>query len=74
MVEVGSYRTRGDAELAQVTLAVEGIPSVIAADDAGGAYPFDLTGGARLLVDETEAEYAAAILADPSNAHGEEQR
>jgi hypothetical protein len=28
-----------------VTLAAAGIPSVIAADDAGGAYPFDLSGG-----------------------------
>jgi hypothetical protein len=74
MVEVGAYRTRSDAELAQARLAIEGIPSVVAADDAGGAYPFDLTGGARLLVDEAGAEYAAAILADPAHAHGKEQR
>jgi hypothetical protein len=64
MVEVSSYPTRAEAELAQTALAVEGITSVIAADDAGGAYPFDLTGGASLLVDEADVQFAAAILAD----------
>ena len=62
MVEVGVYRTRSDAELAQAALAAAGIQSEIAADDAGGAYPFDLSGGARLLVDEMDAEDSAAIL------------
>ena len=62
MVVVGTYNTRSDAELAQATLAAAGIPSVISADDAGGAYPFDLTGGARLLVDDADAEDAAAVL------------
>jgi Putative prokaryotic signal transducing protein len=66
MVEAGTYNTRSDAELAQATLAAAGIPSVITADDAGGAYPFDLTGGARVLVDETDAEDAAAVLATAS--------
>jgi cell division protein FtsN len=66
MVEVGSYNTRSDAELAQATLAAAGIPSVISADDAGGAYPFDLTGGARVLVDEVDAADAAAVLATAS--------
>jgi hypothetical protein len=63
MFEVGTYPTRTDAELAQSALAAAGIPSVLEADDAGGAYPFDLTGGARLLVDEADAESAAAVLA-----------
>jgi hypothetical protein len=62
MVQAGAYPTRSDAELAQAALAAAGIPSVIAADDAGGAYPFDLTGAARLLVDEADAEDAAAVL------------
>jgi hypothetical protein len=63
MIPVGIYPTRSDAELAQTALEAAGIPSVIASDDAGGAYPFDLTGGgARLLVDEADAEDAAAIL------------
>jgi hypothetical protein len=66
MIEVGTYATRSDAELAQATLAAAGIPSVIAADDAGGAYPFDLSGGARVLVDEVDAEDAAAVLSTAS--------
>jgi Putative prokaryotic signal transducing protein len=64
MITVGAYPTRSDAELAQTALTAAGIQSVVAADDAGGAYPFDLTGGARLLVDEADAEFAAAILAE----------
>jgi hypothetical protein len=74
MVEVGAYPTRSDAELAQTALAAFGIASVVAADDAGGAYPFDLTGGARLLVDAADAEDAAAILSEPSDANQREQR
>ena len=62
MIEVGVYPTRNDAELAQATLAAAGIPSVLSADDAGGAYPFDLSGGARLLVDEADAEDATTLL------------
>jgi hypothetical protein len=65
MIPVGTYPLRSDAEFAQATLEAAGIPSVISSDDAGGALPFDLTGGgARVLVDEADAEAAAAILAD----------
>lgn len=63
MIVVGTYPTRADAELAQAALEVEGIQSVVSSDDAGGAYPFDLSGGARLVVSEEDAERAAAILA-----------
>lgn len=73
MVVVGAYPTRSDAELAQTALAAAGIPSVLAADDAGGAYPFDLSGGARLLVDEADAEAAAAVLSDQPFASRKEQ-
>jgi len=66
MIEIATYTTRSDAELAHATLAAAGIPSVISADDAGGAYPFDLSGGARVLVDEADARDAAAVLATPS--------
>jgi hypothetical protein len=62
MVEVGTCATRSDAELAQATLVAAGIASRLRADDAGGAYPLDLTGGARLLVDEADVELAAEIL------------
>ena len=37
---------------------------MLEADDAGGAFPFDLTGGARLLVDEADDEDAAAVLSE----------
>jgi Putative prokaryotic signal transducing protein len=60
------------AELAQTALTAAGIPSVVAADDAGGAYPFDLTGAARLLVDEADAEDAAELLQSGSHADREE--
>ena len=73
MVEVGAYPTRSEAELAQTALAAAGITSVLAADDAGGAYPFDLTGAARLLVDEADAEDAAAVLSERSDASRKEQ-
>ena len=74
MVEVGVYRTRNDAELAAAALAGAGIPSVLTADDAGGAYPFDLSGGALLLVDEADAEEAVAILGGQSQLHRRKRR
>lgn len=73
MVEVGVYPTRSDAEFAATALTGAGIPSVVAADDAGGAYPFDLSGGAILRVDEADAEEAVAILAGRSQPHRREQ-
>ena len=74
MVQVGSYTTRSDAELAQTALAAAGIQSVVTSDDAGCAYPFDLTGGARLLVDEVEAEDAEAVLSGDPQAQRTERR
>ena len=73
MVQVGAYSSRSDAELAQTALAAAGIPSVVAADDAGGLYPFDLTGAARLLVDEADAEDAAAVVGGRSTSYRKEQ-
>ena len=72
MVEIGSFTTRSGAELAQSALSAAGIASVIEADDAGGAYPFDLSGGARLLVDEADAEASAAIVAGKSTDREEQ--
>ena len=66
MIAVATYPTRTDAELAQAALDAEGIAALVSSDDAGGAYPFDLGGGARLLVAEADAERATAILA-PAN-------
>jgi Putative prokaryotic signal transducing protein len=61
-VEVGVYRTRSEAEIAQGALAAAGIESFVSADDAGGMIPFDLSGGVRLLVEDADAEEAASIL------------
>ena len=63
MIEVGAYSTRQEAELAQAALAASGIAAVLDADDAGGALGLDLGGGARLIVEDRDAELAAAILA-----------
>jgi hypothetical protein len=73
MIQVGAYATRSDAELAQAALAAAGIPSVVAADDASSAYPFDLTGGVHLLVDEGDAEDAAEVLSERPQADRKEQ-
>lgn len=67
------YATRTDAEFARSVLAGGGISSVLVADDAGGAYPFDLSGGARVLVDEADAREAAAVLGHRSHAHRKEK-
>jgi hypothetical protein len=71
MVEVGAYPSRVNAEVAQAALSVAGISSVVEADDAGGAYPFDLTGGVRLAVAERDVGDAVAVLAaSDTNAGG----
>jgi hypothetical protein len=62
MVEVGVYRTRSEAEIAQGALAAAGIEAFVSADDAGGAIPFSLSAGVRLLVEDADAEDAAALL------------
>jgi hypothetical protein len=68
-IEIGSYVTRADAEIAQAALEAAGIRSEVRSDDAGGAYPFDLGGGARLLVDEADAQFAAEVLS-PTDTEG----
>jgi hypothetical protein len=61
MVEVGTFASRPQAELARSVLAAAGIPSLLAPDPLGG-YPADLSGGARLLVAEADAEDATLLL------------
>jgi hypothetical protein len=62
-VAIGSYGTRAEAEIVVGLLESEGIAASITADDAGGAYPFVLSGGAEVLVDESDAEAAREALA-----------
>jgi hypothetical protein len=64
LIPIGTYGTRGEAEIVEGLLASAGIAASIRADDAGGAYPFVLSGGAQVLVDESDAEAASQVLAE----------
>lgn len=59
-VEVARYRWRHEAEIAVGLLEDAGIPSVVVADDAGGAYAG--IAPARLVVAPEHAERARRIL------------
>ncbi len=63
LIAIGTYGTRDEAEVVQGLLASAGIEASVRADDAGGAFPFVLSGGAQVLVDESDAEAASEILA-----------
>ena len=73
LIEIRSFATRSEAEVAQGALAAAGIESFVSSDDAGGAYPFPLPGSASLLVEEAHAAAAEEILgdADSENEGGE---
>jgi hypothetical protein len=64
---VATFPKRTEAEVAQGLLASAGIDAWIAADDGGGAFPFSLSGGAQLLVEETHLEAAAKTLAEKTD-------
>lgn len=66
-IPIGTYATRAEAEIVEGLLASAGISASIRADDAGGAYPFVLSGGAQVLVDERDAKAASQVLADETN-------
>ena len=63
LVAIGSYPTRDEAEVVQGLLETAGIESSIRADDAGGSFPFVLSGGALVLVEESDAAAARELLA-----------
>ena len=63
LVPVAEYATRDEAEIVQGLLASAGIESALSADDAGGAFPFVLSGGAQLLADENDVEAASELIA-----------
>jgi hypothetical protein len=67
LVPVATFGTRSEAEIVQGLLASAGIDASISADDAGGAYPFVLSGGAQLLVDEDDVEAATQVLASETD-------
>jgi hypothetical protein len=59
---IATFKYRHEAEVARSFLEMEGIESVIATDDAGGAYPGALL-PARIIVREDDADRALEILA-----------
>ena len=63
LITIGTYTTRTEAEIVEGLLEAAGISASIQADDAGGAYPFEFSGGAQVLVDESDAEAASQLLA-----------
>ena len=63
LVPVAAYPTRDEAEVVQGLLASAGIEASVSADDAGGAFPFVLSGGAQVLVDESDVDTASEVLA-----------
>jgi hypothetical protein len=62
LIPIGTFATRGEAEMVQGLLTSAGIAATLSADDAGGAYPFDLSGGAQLLVDEDDVAAASELV------------
>jgi type III secretory pathway lipoprotein EscJ len=67
LIAIGTYVTRDEAEVVQGLLASAGIEASVRADDAGGAFPFVLSGGAEVLVDESDAAAARELLADTTD-------
>jgi len=67
LIPIGTYATRTEAEIVEGLLASAGIDASIRADDAGGAYPFELSGGAQVLVEESDAEAASQVLAEQTD-------
>ncbi len=74
LVELKTFNSRAEAEMAKAYLEAEGIETMVQADDCGGMRPFMLTGagGVRLMVHEEDAGRALLILeavaADPGDA------
>ena len=73
MVEVGTFDSRTDAELARSLLAAAGIPCVLAPDEITGAYPIDRSGGARVLGADADAHDAAVILRHHASSEEEHE-
>ncbi len=61
-VEVARFHWRHEAEMALGILEDEGIPGVVLADDAGGAYAG--IAASRVVVPAEYAEHARSVLAE----------
>ncbi len=64
-VVIETFASRIEAEMAAGLLESEGVPALVMADDAGGAYPaLQFTRGVRLLVAAEDQYRAREILRD----------
>jgi len=61
-VPIRVFTTRAEAELARGRLESAGIPAWVLTDDANGVYPFELSGGARLVVRARDRDAASSVL------------
>ena len=68
-VEVARFQWRYEAEMALGILEDEGIPGVVLADDAGGAYAG--IASSRLVVPAEYADHARSVLAEMERDAGE---
>ena len=69
-VEVASFASRQDAELAAGSLVARGIEALVLADDAGGEFAGVGSGsGARVLVPTSRVAEALALL-EEADGHG----
>ncbi len=62
-IVIRTVATRIEAELARGLLESAGIPAWVSTDDAGGAYPFQLSDGARVMIRESDHDAAESVLA-----------
>ncbi len=64
-VVIATYPNEYEADLAVSWLEAEGIPSVVVADDAGGAFPMlQVSRGVKVLVTAGNEDRAREILAN----------
>ena len=65
MVEVGSFTSRGHAEMAAGMLEAHGVGANVLGDDGGGAVPHVAVGthGYRIAVADEDADVARELLA-----------
>ena len=64
-IAIRTFATTTEAELVRSRLDSAGIPAWVSTDDAGGLYPsFDVSGGARVMIRESDQALAERVLAD----------
>jgi GTP cyclohydrolase III len=67
-IPIATYATRTEAEIVRGLLETSGIRAWLSGDDAGGAYPIEMSGGVRVMVEAVDRDAAADILAGAGDA------